>query len=75
MRFEEISEDQAYVEGRWAGTDHKATVDKGAAGFTTEAIDNIKKRNRLSGSRGIWMAEWKEEFTVAWKMGRIYRAL
>ena len=42
-RFEEISEDQAYVEGRWHGTDHQAAVDKGAVGFTTEAITNIKK--------------------------------
>lgn len=42
-RFEEISEDQAYVEGRWHGTDHQVAVDKGAVGFTTEAITNIKK--------------------------------
>lgn len=50
-RFEEISEDQAYVEGRWHGTDHQAAVDKGAVGFTTEAITNIKRESSIQMER------------------------
>ena len=41
--FDEITEDEAYVEGRWSGSDHKGAVDQGSAGFTTEAVDIIKK--------------------------------
>ena len=40
--FEEIAEDETYVEGRWNGTGHKNAVDQGSAGFTTEAISFIK---------------------------------
>ena len=79
-RFEEISEDQAYVEGRWAGTDHKATVDKGAAGFTTEAIDNIKKGivypdREASGwqsgkKHSRWHGKW-EEYTYHYEINYI----
>lgn len=79
-RFEEISEDQAYVEGRWEGTDHKAAVDKGAAGFTTEAITNIKKgivypdreasgwQNGKKHSR--WHGKW-EEYTYHYEINYI----
>lgn len=79
-RFEEISEDQAYVEGRWAGTDHKATVDKGAAGFTTEAIDNIKKGivypdREASGwqsgkKHSRWHGKW-EEYTEHYEINYV----
>lgn len=79
-RFEEISEDQAYVEGRWAGTDHKATVDKGAAGFTTEAIDNIKKgivypdreaSGWQSGKKNSrWHGKW-EEYTEHYEINYV----
>lgn len=41
--FDEITEDEAYVEGRWSGSDHKGAVDQGSAGFTTEAVSFIKK--------------------------------
>lgn len=41
--FEHVNEDEAYVEGRWGGTDHKAAVDSGASGFSTEAINIIKQ--------------------------------
>ena len=41
--FDEITEDEAYVEGRWSGSDHKGAVDQGSAGFTTEAVNIIKK--------------------------------
>lgn len=79
-RFEEISEDQAYVEGRWEGTDHKAAVDKGAAGFTTEAITNIKKgivypdreasgwQNGKKHSR--WHGKW-EEYTYHYEINYV----
>ena len=79
-RFEEISEDQAYVEGRWHGTDHQVAVDKGAVGFTTEAITNIKKgivypdgeasgwQNGKKHSR--WHGKW-EEYTYHYEINYI----
>ena len=41
--FVDVEEDEAYVEGRWGGANHKAAVDKGASGFSTEAINIIKQ--------------------------------
>ena len=41
--FVDVEEDEAYVEGRWGGANHKAAVDAGASGFTTEAINIIKQ--------------------------------
>ncbi len=41
--FEEVSDDKAYVEGRWGTEDHKAAVNIGSTGLTTAAINLIKK--------------------------------
>lgn len=43
--FEEVNTDEAYVEGRWGGTDHKKAVDTGSSGlgFSTAVINVIKQ--------------------------------
>lgn len=41
--FEEVSDDEAYVEGRWEGDDHKAAVGETVPGLTTAAIKLIKR--------------------------------
>jgi len=40
--FEYINADDAYVEGRWGGSDHKAAVNTGAALFSKDEINIIK---------------------------------
>lgn len=67
--FEYVNEDEAYVEGRWRGSDHTAAVDKGAAGFSAEAIQIIKKGavypdNSASGlesgqKHSEWHGKWE----------------
>lgn len=41
--FEHVEEDEAYVEGRWGGENHKNAVDKGNPGFSSDVIKIIKK--------------------------------
>lgn len=41
--FEYIEEDEAYVEGRWGGENHKNAVEEGNPGFSEAVIKIIKK--------------------------------
>lgn len=69
--FEEVSDDEAYVEGRWEGDDHKAAVGETVPGLTTAAIKLIKRGatypdNKKSGLRGStehseWHGKWHRD--------------
>ena len=51
--FDDISDDEAYVEGRWNIPEHDASVVAGASGFSQEAI-NIIKAGAVYPDQSIW---------------------
>lgn len=74
--FEEVNTDEAYVEGRWGGTNHQAAVTTGSSGkgFSTTAINIIKQGavypdTKNSGWKGgdkhpWWHGRWKTKKSV-----------
>lgn len=66
--FEEVNTDEAYVEGRWSGTDHKKAVDTGSSGwgFST-AVINIIKQGAVYPDQN---ANWSRGHKYPWWHGR-----
>ena len=76
--FEEVNTDEAYVEGRWKGSDHQAAVTTGSSGlgFSTAAINIIKQGavypdQNANWSKGKlhpwWHGRWQTHSTTSWK--------
>ncbi len=65
--FEEVNTDEAYVEGRWGGSNHKAAVDTGSKGkgFSTAAINVIKQ-----GAVYPDQSDWQGGNRYPWWHGR-----
>ena len=53
--FEEVNTDEAYVEGRWGGSNHQAAVDTGSKGkgFSAAAI-NVIKQGAVYPDKSSW---------------------
>lgn len=63
--FKEVNTDEAYVEGRWKGSDHQAAVTTGSSGlgFSTAAINVIKQGAVYPDQNASWQ---KGEYHPWW---------